>query len=292
VYLLVGGDSEIGSATARLLDGQGHAVMTTTRRPGELGGRRVLLDFENLADWQVPKGLEAACVFVAIARLAACDADPEGSARINCGQTLALARKLAAAGVYTLFLSSNQVFDGTVAHVSADARLCPISTYGRQKATMETALHHMMAQGQPIGVLRLSKVISPGMALLSGWRQALAAGRPIRAFHDMRLAPTPVAQVAEAITRMLADRVPVIAQLTGPADVSYADIGRLFARRLGVGPGLVEPVSALDHGMPVGATPRHTTLDSHYLRQRHGIVVAQSEDVALAAVFGSPQEAA
>ena len=59
------------------------------------------------------------------------------------------------------------------------------------------------------------------MALLHGWRRKLAMGEPIRAFRDMKMAPTPAALVAEAIGHILAKREPAIAQLTGPEDVSY-----------------------------------------------------------------------
>jgi hypothetical protein len=38
-------------------------------------------------------------------------------------------------------------------------------------------------------------------------------------------------------------------------------------------------VSALDHGMPAGSTPRNTTLDSSYLAERYGIVVPDPEKV-------------
>jgi hypothetical protein len=38
--------------------------------------------------------------------------------------------------------------------------------------------------------------------------------------------------------------MPVVAQLTGPRDVSYAEVGRFVAERIGADPALVDPVSA------------------------------------------------
>ena len=66
---------------------------------------------------------------------------------------------------------------------------------------------------------------------------------------------------------------PGVYQLTGPRDVSYAEVGRYIAQRLRVTCDLVEAVSAKSAGMPIGATPRHTTLDGTTLRSPHGIVV-------------------
>lgn len=280
MFLVIGANSEIATATVSRIRGRGGEVATTTRRPGEVGDSTILLDFDSPTDGFVPpKGVTAACIFVAVARLAACEADPAGSSLVNCERTIDLVDRLVAHGVYTLFLSTNQVFDGSRPHVPADAPTAPVSEYGRQKARTEGALRERMRGGAPVGILRLAKVVSPGMALVDGWRRELGAARPIRAFADMTMAPTPADLVAEAISRMMEDRVCEVAQLTGPRDVAYADVGRLVAEDLGAEPGLVEAVSALDHGMPPGSTPANTTLDSSYLERRYGIVVPDAVEV-------------
>src|SRR5437868_5137012 len=133
--LLVGADSEIGAATARHLTACGASVIATTRRPEHVAADRPFLDLSApLDDWRPPAGIGAACIFAAVARLQACEADPAGSAFINVSQTLGLTERLLAEGAAVLFLSTNQVFDGTVPQVAADAPFCPVSEYGRQKA--------------------------------------------------------------------------------------------------------------------------------------------------------------
>jgi hypothetical protein len=59
--------------------------------------------------------------------------------------------------------ATNQVFDGDT----------------------ERMLRTRMADGAPLGVLRLAKVVSPGMALLSTWMQELASRRSIRAINAL-----------------------------------------------------------------------------------------------------------
>lgn len=279
MFLVVGANSEIGSATARLIRSRGGEVISTTRRP-TASRDEVTLDFRKpIEDFAIPEGIRCACIFVAVARLAACEADPVGSSEINVKQTVALADMLLARGIYTLFFSTNQVFDGDRPHVLTDAPVSPISEYGRQKASAERLLKARMASGAPVGILRLAKVVSPGMSLLTAWKRELTAGRPIHAFSDMTMAPTPVDMVAESIVRMMEDRLSLIAQLTGPRDVTYAEVGRFIAERLGTSPGLVQPISALDNGMPVGSTPRNTTLDSSLLLARYGLKAPDALDV-------------
>jgi dTDP-4-dehydrorhamnose reductase len=279
MFLVVGGDSEIGGAAAAEMRRRRH-VVTTTRRTGGAGGDRIALDLAgDLSGWEPPAGVTAACICAAVARLADCAADPAASARINVTGTLALAERLIARGSYVLFLSTNQVFDGRTPHVAADAPTTPVSEYGKQKARAEAALQALMARGAPVGILRLAKVVSPRTALLRDWRAALAAGTPIRAFHDMTMAPAPMEAVARAIEALMGDRAAGIFQLTGPRDVTYAEVGRFLAERLGADPALVARTSVTQAGLPAGIGPPHTTLDSSALRARYGVVVPDAWDV-------------
>jgi dTDP-4-dehydrorhamnose reductase len=274
MILLVGGDSEIGAATARFLIAQGQAVAATTRRSDRVSAVRPLLDLAAPLDrWEPPAGTRAACVFAAIARLAACADDPAGSAHINVTQTLTLIERLVARGIYVLFLSTNQVFDGNLPNVRADAPTCPVSEYGRQKARVEAVLREHIHRGAQVAILRLAKVVSRHMALIDGWIDALSAGKPVRAFHDMTLAPTPTEMVSAAIRALMDEQAKGIYQLTGPRDVTYAQVARFVALHVDARPSLVVETSALDAGLPQGATPRHTTLDSRELRDRYGLDV-------------------
>jgi dTDP-4-dehydrorhamnose reductase len=287
MWLLVGGDSEVGAAAGRHLERTGRPFVATTRRRGAAAGGAFVLDLSAPLDaWEPPEGISAACIFVAVARLAACHADPIGTARINVIQTLALIERLVARGIFVLFLSTNQVFDGSTPCVAADSMLCPVSEYGRQKARVERALFDMMTKGAPVAVLRLAKVLSPHMALLHRWMGALSAGQSIAAFHDMTMAPAPVETVAAAIAALLDDRASGIFQLTGPRDVSYLEIGRHLARWIGADAALVAPISASTAGLPEGSTPRHTTLDSRAMSARYGISAPEPWD-AIAAVEGA-----
>jgi dTDP-4-dehydrorhamnose reductase len=274
MFLLLGGDSEVGGAVYRDLKSQGISVLATTRRRGLVSPERPFFDIlDSLDAWEPPPGVEAACIFLAVARLRDCASDPIATSQINVTQTLRLIDRLLARNIYVLFLSSNQVFDGEQPHVQADAPVCPVSEYGRQKADTETAIRSRIEKGAPIAILRLSKVLAPDPALVQNWSRLLLGGKAIQAFDDMVLAPVPIALVAAAIRSLLAQRLPGIFQLSGPRDVTYFEISSFLAKLLGVDPGLVKSVSAYSTDMPIGSTPRNTTLDSAALRDKFGIGV-------------------
>lgn len=280
-YLLVGGDSEIGTATFAYMAARSRPVSATTRRADKLAvPSRILLDLAKPADsWHLPADVDATCVLAAVARLKACNDDPRGSAYINVDQTLALLERLLRRGAYVLFLSTNQLFDGTRAQVPVDTAPCPISEYGRQKARTEAALRAAMAQGKPVAILRFGKVVSPGIELLLNWRDKLASGQRIQAFFDMVMAPLPVALAAQAIDALLVSRRPGIWQLTGPRDVSYRAVALHIAKRVGADPRLVEAVSASSAGIPIGGGVANTTLDSSRMRTEFGLAAPDAWDV-------------
>jgi dTDP-4-dehydrorhamnose reductase len=280
MFLIVGGDSEIGAAAYRAMKAQGAAVAATTRRNERVAPDRPFLDLAApLGDWAPPPGTRAVCLCAAIARLAACADDPAGSAHINVVQTLALVEKLLARGIAVLFLSTNQVFDGRTPHERAEAPHSPVSEYGRQKARAEAALLCLLEGGAPVAILRLAKVVSDTTPLIGGWIKDLTAAKPIRVFDDLALAPTPTDLVCAAIAALLRDRARGIFQLTGPRDVTYADIGGFLAAYLGVDANLVTETSAREAGLPEGATPLNTTLDSRLLRVHYGLEAPDVWDV-------------
>ena len=237
MMLLVGADSEIGAATLRHMADSGLAAQGMTRRGNRAAEGLLPLDLSQpLGDWTPPSGIWAACIFAAVPRLAACAADPAGSTFINVTQTLALTERLVDRGVYTLFLSTNQVFDGREPHMPADAPRAPVSEYGRQKAEAEAGFERLLAHGEPVAILRLSKIVSPDIALIRGWVEALNAGEPIRPFADMMMAPVETRLAVAVIAALMQARATGIFQLTGPTDVTYEAVACHIADRIGAAP--------------------------------------------------------
>jgi cupin fold WbuC family metalloprotein len=122
-------------------------------------------------------------------------------------------------------------------------------------------------------------VMTPNSPLIERWIQSLLKGDPIRPFGDMTVAPVPVTTAIAAIARLLDAELPGVFQLTGPRDIAYSEVGSYLARELGANPNLVVETSAYSAGMPKGATPRHTTLDSSAMRDKFGIAVPDVFDV-------------
>ena len=254
--LIVGGDSMIGRAMAAYYGGRGWRVQATTRRRSQVDAAHPFLDLTAPLDDLPPADM--VILAAAAARIGDCEADPAATRRVNVDGTLAVARHMAGHGSHILLLSTDKVFDGTVARRDRTDRPCPACAYGKQKAAAEAGI---LALGEQGTILRLSKVVEPGLDLLSGWTADLAAGKAIAPFHDLYLAPVPVEQVARLAGHILRERRAGIYHCTGAEDRSYVDLARILAAGLGADPALVGSASCEAVNVPAAARARHTTLE-------------------------------
>jgi dTDP-4-dehydrorhamnose reductase len=263
-WLVVGADGLIGSALCQRARAEGRPVIGTTRRGAAIeGDGRIHLDLSDDPDaWVLPPSIAAAFLCAGVTGIDACERQPQAARHINVERTCVLADRLLQRGTHVVFLSTNQVFDGTRAHMPADAAYGPRTAYGRLKAATE---RHLLAAGGAVTVLRLSKVATTLSALLRGWTAMLRSRRAIHPFADMWAAPLAVEFVVEALFRIVDRRVAGVVQASATADVTYADMGRRLAAAMGVDASLVEAIAACESAAAPTHIPRHTTLDSSRL---------------------------
>lgn len=122
-----------------------------------------------------------------------------------------------------------------------------------------------------MSVVRFGKLLEPGNPLLAGWVRDLRAGKAVRPFRDLVLAPISVAFAVQVLMRTADLRVRGIVQASADRDVTYADVASYLARRLGVSDSLVQPTTSREAAFPQECVPRHATLDTSRLRDELGL---------------------
>lgn len=250
-WLIVGADGGIGSALATRLPDS----IRTSRRAGT--DNAVSLDLAADPDsWDVPHA-EIAVLCAAVTSIETCRMKPAETRSVNVERTVQLAKRLAARGTFPVFLSTNQVFDGSKPFRGVDEKPCPLTEYGRQKAEAERAI--LTLNG---AVIRLTKVLAAAPPLFNTWADSLRSGMPIEPYSDLVFAPVPMAAAVEAIVATGSRREPGIVQVSGERDVSYAEAATRLAARLGADSSLVRPVTFASRGIAPEAAPRNTTLDT------------------------------
>ncbi len=263
MILVVGADGLIGQA---LVTNWAHKdILKTTRQPDNLSKNRILLDLsQDISDWQPADQISVAFLCAAVTSLERCRTEPKQSSQVNIGNTVALAKKLVANGTFVIFLSTNLVYDGLIAWQASNMATCPHTEYGRQKAEAEKQL---LALGNSVSIVRLTKVFGPKPGLLTGWMQSLQKDELIHPFSDMVLAPIPLSFTVNVLRRLAEVKQAGIMQLSAKEDVTYAQVALYIAERIGADPKLIQPISSAQANLNLEAVSKHTTLDTTELQQ-------------------------
>lgn len=272
--LLIGGDGFIGAALAGRLRAEGRVVDATSRRAGT--GRTFDLADPDLARLD---GASAVVICAAMARLKDCERDPAGARAVNVDGPARLAREAAARNLPLLQLSTDKVFDGNHAVRDRDDMTDARTVYGRLKAEAE---RRILEAHPGAAILRLSKVVSPELPLIEGWRRDLMSGRTIAPFSDMWLAPVLCAGVCSVISRILAGGESGLFHYTGARDVTYEEFAFRLAQVWSVDPAQIQarPMPAELKGPPEQGW--HTTLEMSREQALWGVTPPSIETVAAA----------
>jgi dTDP-4-dehydrorhamnose reductase len=275
-FLIIGGDSQIGSAVRLRLLSEGKSVSATSRRPGSADIRFDLS--EPPSSWSGLPRADIALIAAGIADQARCaGADAR---RVNVDHTIALTRSLVEGGTRVVFLSTNLVLDGETSFAPASSDYRPQSAYGLHKAEAEQALLAMGTHsGGSVAVIRLSKVVYGGLPLLQNWMADLEADKAIVALSDLMIAPVTMNYTVDVIARVMRASEAGLYQMSGATEVSYADVAQALAKALGKSYALVSAKTSGDVGIRLPAAPRHPGLDASRVFREFGIAPQLLDEV-------------
>jgi dTDP-4-dehydrorhamnose reductase len=268
--LVIGVDGLLGAALASAWRGHGEVVGTTRRHEAGQAGETVFLDLadENADFGHLPRA-EVAFICAAMTKLAECRQSPALAERVNFAAPVRLARHLVANGTRVVFLSTSAVMDCREPQMRAARPRQPTSVYGKWKAAAEEAI---LALGEHATIVRLTKVLTPDAPLLANWMRALAAGEAIAAFNDHRISPIEVQHAIDALIAIGERPRGGIYQISGAWDVSYEEIARHLAKRVGAPQRLVAGCLAASHGIAPEDVLPFTSLDVSRLAALTGFV--------------------
>lgn len=276
----------VGGALVTRLRQSGARVLGTTRRWEYVTEECIHLDLaDDLRQWRPPNAVSVAILCAGETRIQACKNNPAGSARVNAEGVSQVAKTLRREGAFVIYLSTNQVFDGSVPFCSAQDPTCPITEYGRQKAEAERRLSDGGTAG---AIVRFTKILGPQTALFTTWAEALRHGQSIQPFSDMMFAPVPLSCVTNILLLIAGRQLTGIFHVSGDRDISYEAAARIGAEALGAAPQLVQPIKAAQDRADGEPMPVHTTLGMDVLKSSLGMVPA---DVpwTVETAFANPQ---
>jgi len=219
VVLILGGDSLIGSALFKHWSSDKHIqCYSSTRHKGLVSNSRPYIDLKKPELFKIHRRYYDVVILCASrSSIADCDLNKKQTRIINVDNTYFILERLSQLGTHIIFLSSNQVFDGTAPFKKNNDSKNPVSEYGKQKADAEDLIGSLKS----FSILRLTKVIHPELPLFLKWKNMLDNGQKIRAFKDVYLSPIDIKKVIEKIDFLVKEKVVGIFHCSGNKDISY-----------------------------------------------------------------------
>lgn len=288
IFLVIGGDGQLGSSLITYLTQMGKYAHSTHFLNVQNSVASSFLNLsEDISNWQIPKPIDAVFFCAAITSIDQCRAKPIESRKINVENTLALSKRLAQTGAAIFFPSSNLVFDGLVPLRKANDPISPCCEYGRQKAEAE---HGLLDLTEKISIVRFTKIVGPSMLLIQNWIKDLRQGKTIHPFSDMVLSPISI-QFATKVAIAIMERESYgIWQVSAKEDVTYEQIARYLAHKMGISQKLIKPITVDQSELRIETLPKHTTLDTTRLKVELGIEAPRAWDALDEVLQGSSSD--
>ena len=224
------------AAVARSLAGPVARVAGVRLRPADL-----VAEAEAVLD---ELGPERVVLAAALARIDACEREPERARATNAELPERVARWCAARGARLVHVSTDLVFDGRPQRPSGyregDAT-CPLHVYGRTKAEGE---ERVLAAHARALVVRLPLLYGDsggrGLGASDGLLRAVEAGRRPALFTDEWRTPLEVGDAAAALLELAAGDEAGLLHVAGPERCSRLELGRAVLAARGRSPAEVD----------------------------------------------------
>jgi len=224
--LIVGIDSQIGSALKDYLIDKKIQVYGTTRKINRLNENVFYFDLENPSFELFTMHFTFMVICAANTNIEECESNPLKCKTINVDNTIDLIDKSNINVDFILYLSSSAVFDGRRQFYNPSDEPFPTNLYGKFKTQVE---NYLIANFKDKScILRLTKVISKNTPFIERWMNELREGKDIVAFTNKFISPVDIADVVKSIYLLILEKVPGIFHFGGIEEISYSEYARRF----------------------------------------------------------------
>lgn len=259
--LVTGAGGQLGADVVRVCTEAGDDVVAADHAALDVGDRDAVLGAVTTLR---PDAVVHAAAWTAVD---ACEADPDRAMRDNMLGTRHVADGCRRVGAHLCYLSTDYVFDGTkpAPYVEWDDPN-PLSVYGRSKLAGEREVAALAPGSTVVRTSWVCGLAGPNM-VKTVLRLAADPDRPLAFVDDQRGCPTFTADLAVAVRRLVAGRLPGTFHVTNQGAVSwYEFVGDVLAAA-GHDPARVRPITTAELDPPRPAPrPANSVLDNAALR--------------------------
>lgn len=268
-FLIIGANSFIAQAYQSYCLKNHISVITTSRNPdGEQWNFDLANDLSiDLLIEKIKKAdISVVLVCAAITNNMACSDNIELSQQINVKNTSLLLSKLNRCGVFSIFLSSSQVFNHQKPNINWQSAYSPVTLYGQQKVEVE---NFIQANHLNTAIVRLTKVIGQNFPLFKDVINKAKNKQGICLFDDYCAAPVSISYVVKFLASIAKHKTKGVYQLSGAEDLSYAQMAErlLIYLKLNADVNKVSAKTKNISPVPYGSLASYTPLKESFQNQ-------------------------
>lgn len=253
-YLIIGGNSLVGSSVYNYLKSKSANVKFTTRKD-ILHKNAIHFDLEK------PKKLniQNAKVFFCAAQTSIpyCEENSRISELVNVKNTLTSIKNLLENKCKIIFFSSQAVFDGNKKNCIETDKLNPTCNYGKQKLLVEKELRKL----KNIIIIRPTKILSTNDGLLQNWKKLLTKNKKINVFDDLFISPISIDFVINFAVNI--DK-PGVYHLSGSSKISYYNLIKKICIKNQINYELINKISYKNSDTKILYKPKYCSLSTKY----------------------------
>ena len=227
-HLIVGGDSLLGRQIGTELESRGIQFDKTSRRLQSIEAGLIEFDL-NQPRINFETAYEAVYFLAGETSTRYCEENRVESHRLNYLNTLTALKTFQKESTRIVFPSSNHVFSGLTPFVPAGFEESPQSYYGLLKRSVEKTL---ISDFNNFSIIRLTKVLPDSFKVLDEWLKLITLGHNVEVQKDVLISPVSVKMAAQALVNACHLPARSLVQLSGPDEISYADIYDIFSKKL------------------------------------------------------------
>ena len=228
----------MGSKVAELATRRGHEVFSGyAEHPPELGEgiKYDLTDAKSIARAVRTSKPDVVIHTAALTNVDRCEIDKDLAFRVNVLGAKALAEAAKVVGAFTLYTSTDYVFDGSKGLYKEEDPTNPVNYYGQSKLLGEAYCDSVARACVIYGAKPASGKINFALWII----ESLSKGQSIKLVTDQYVTPTLNTNLAEMVLEVAERRLPGIYHLSGATRVSRYDYAVDLARTFGLDENLI-----------------------------------------------------
>ncbi len=223
MYLVVGGDSLIGSEIVKTLTKKKKSFFFTSRKKNKKKHNQIFLDLINPIKLNIKPKTIILCT--GNSKLTISKKKYQIFNKINTINTLKFLKQFKK-NTRIIFLSSESVFGYSDYGREINSKKNPISFYGKQKSNMENRLKNL---GYNYTIFRLSKVVSKRIAFFNEMIKKIKKGKPFRMYSNYYFSPISLKYLIKNILNVSKNGT---FHLSNRDSLSYSDFSKIILKKM------------------------------------------------------------